>query len=214
MSAVVIFVSSWTFLASVQPFTGNFMSLITLDKKTTALILIDLQNGIVALPGLAPYAAAEVVQQCTRLADEFRQHAAAIVYVRVDLADFIQLTVDAPSRAPDAPPPPAVASELIAGSGFHSGDVLITKRHWSAFLGTALEQELRARGIQTIVLGGIATNFGVESTARDAAGLGFNVVFAEDAMTSLNADAHRFATTMVFPRIGRVRKVSDIQFAG
>ncbi len=92
-------------------------------------------------------------------------------------------------------------------------DVLITKRHWSAFTRTDLEQQLSERHIDTIVIGGVATNFGVESTARDAAGLGLNVVFAENAMTSLAPSLHQFAIEHVFPRIGRVRTTNQILLA-
>lgn len=88
---------------------------------------------------------------------------------------------------------------------------MITKRFWGAFGGTNLENELRQRGIETVVFGGIATNFGVESTARTAAELGFNVVFLEDAMSSMEAEMHRFAVEKIFPRLGRVRKAEQIQ---
>jgi nicotinamidase-related amidase len=97
-------------------------------------------------------------------------------------------------------------------AGRQASDLLVTKRHWSAFAGTALESELRSRGVRTMAIGGVATNFGVESTARDAAGLGFDVVFVEDAMTSVSARAHQFALELIFPRIGRVRQAGDVVF--
>jgi nicotinamidase-related amidase len=87
---------------------------------------------------------------------------------------------------------------------------VITKRQWGAFYGTELDLQLRRRGIRTIVIGGIATNFGVESTARDAFERGYEQVFAEDAMSSVSAEAHRFAVSVVFPRIGRVRSTDEI----
>ena len=77
-------------------------------------------------------------------------------------------------------------------------------------MGAGLDLQLRRRGIRTIVIGGIATNFGVESTARDAYERGYEQIFAEDAMTSVNAEAHRFAVSTIFPRIGRVRSTDDI----
>ena len=186
------------------------MNTIAIDATTAALVLIDLQQGIVARQ-TAPYTTQEVVEKCSQLAAGFREAGASVVYVRVDLADLVQLKVDTPSRDPNAAPPPAAASELLPEAGRKASDLLITKRHWSAFLGTELEKELNSRAVRTVVIGGIATNFGVESTARDAAGLGFDVVFVEDAMTTVSPEAHQFAISVIFPRIGRVRKASEVK---
>jgi nicotinamidase-related amidase len=181
-----------------------------LDPKKTALVLIDLQNGIVAR-ATAPYSSAEVVQRSRRLAQAFRTKGATVVYVRVDMGDFLTLPVDEPSRPPNAPPPPAAASDLVPEAGFEAGDVLITKRHWGAFAGTELEQALKQRGIDTVVLGGISTNMGVESTARQGTGLGFAFVIVEDACaTSIGEEAHRFAVEKIFPRLARVRKTDEV----
>ena len=87
----------------------------------------------------------------------------------------------------------------------------MTKRCWDAFVGTDLEQTLRDRGIRTIVLAGISTNIGVESTARTAAALGFDVVLVEDACSSMSEEAHRFAITNIFPRLGHVRTAKPVR---
>ena len=187
------------------------MEKIKVDPRTTALVLIDLQNAIVGRD-TAPYAAKAVVERCAELAERFRRQEALVIYVHVDLANFRVNTVDVPSGDPKASPPPPKASELVPEAGRLPGEILITKRHWSAFPGTVLEKELRSRGVKTIVIGGIATNFGVESTARDAAALGFDVVFPEDAMTSMSAELHRFAIENIFPRLGRVRTRDQIDF--
>jgi hypothetical protein len=105
------------------------MNSLHLDPKKTALILIDLQNGIVAMP-TAPHTAAEVIQKSHTLAKSFRAVGASVIYVRVDLTDFLTLAVDAPHAEPGAPPPPAFASKLAPEAGFEDGDLLITKRHW------------------------------------------------------------------------------------
>ena len=182
---------------------------VALDPQTTALVLIDLQRGIVGR-ALAPHAAADVLKQAAELAGAFRAKGATVVYVRVDMLDRLHLLEDAPPRDPKAPPPPESATEIVPESGYQTGDLLITKRQWGAFYDTGLDQQLRRRGIRTIVLGGVATNFGVESTARAAFDRGYGVVFAEDAMSSVSAEAHEFVVKNIFPRMGRVRVTGEI----
>ena len=101
-------------------------------------------------------------------------------------------------------------SELIPELNRQPNDLVILKRQWGAFYGTDLELQLRRRGLSTIILCGIATAFGVESTARDAYERGFEQVFAEDAMTSRTAESHTNAIANIFPRIGRVRSTAEI----
>jgi nicotinamidase-related amidase len=179
------------------------------DPHSTALVLIDLQNGIMGRT-LAPHSSTDVVAHGAQLAAALRAKGGTVVYVRVDMTDLLHLPVDAPTRDPNAPPPPAIASELVADSGYHAGDLVITKRHWGAFYGTELDQQLRRRRIQTIMLGGVATNFGVESTARSAHDRGYELIFVEDAMSSITAEAHNFAIQNIFPRMGRVRTVGQV----
>ena len=184
-----------------------------LKATTTALVLIDLEHGI-AGRDLAPYKGAEVVQRCAGLAEEFRRAGGTVVYVHVLLDEIPRLPADRPMMPPDAPRPPKQASELVPEAGYREGrDILITKRQWGAFHGTPLDQLLRRGGVRTIVLAGIATNFGVESTARGAIEHGYEVVFAEDAMTSMSADLHGFAVKNVFPVIGRVSSVKEVETA-
>ena len=120
-----------------------------LDPKKTALVLIDLQNAIVGMNPV-PHTAAQVVENSRKLAEAFRVHNAPVVYVRVDLNDFMALPVDQPFNLGDKPLP-AAASEIAPSAGFQSGDILVTKRHWGAFAGTDLEQQLKSRGIDTVV---------------------------------------------------------------
>ena len=180
-----------------------------LDPNTTALIVVDLQRGIVARPA-APHSSAEVVERCAKLADAFRQAKALVVLVHVAFADDRErLKPEADSPAPSGPLPPDW-SEIVPEIRPRPGDIVIIKRQWGAFYGTALDLQLRRRGIRTLVYGGIATNFGVESTARDAYERGFEQVFVEDAMSGLTAEAHQFAITTIFPRMGRVRSTDDV----
>ncbi len=182
------------------------MNPLTIEPRTTALVLVDLQQSVVALP-LAPRPAAEVIANAARLLERFRLLGSTVVLVRVaflDGRDRLDLPTDTPSSARLGP------SDLVPEVGPRPGDIVITKRQWGAFYGTELDLQLRRRGVRTIVIGGIATNMGVESTARDAYERGYAQVFAEDAMSSLNAEAHRFAVSVIFPRIGRVRSTDEI----
>jgi nicotinamidase-related amidase len=184
------------------------MTELRLDPKKTALVLIDLQNAIVGMD-TEPHTAGQVVEKSKRLAEAFRAHGAPVVYVRVDLNDFLKLPVDKPQKMGDTPPP-AVASEIAASAGFRPGDILLTKRHWGAFAGTDLEHQLKARGVDTVVLAGISTNAGVESTARQGTGLGFGFVLVEDACAGQEAEQHRFAFEKTFPRLARVRTTDEV----
>jgi nicotinamidase-related amidase len=179
-----------------------------LDPKKTALVLIDLQNAIVGVNPV-PHTAAQVVENSRKLAEAFREHGAPVVYARVDLNDFMKLPVDQSLNLGDKPLP-AAASEIAPSAGFQPGDILVTKRHWGAFAGTDLEQQLKSRGIDTVVLTGISTNAGVESTARQGTGLGFAFVLVEDACSSQNAEHHRFAFENIFPRLTRVRTTDEV----
>jgi nicotinamidase-related amidase len=185
------------------------MTALHLDPRKTALVLIDLQEGIVAAPTV-PNSTADVLQRCSRMANAFREKGATVIYVRVDMANPLKLPVDSPLRNPNAPPPPASASELVPESGFQPGDLIITKRHWGSFAGTDLEQELKRRGIDTVVLAGISTNIGVESTARQGTGLGFAFVIVEDACSGRDGSEHRWSFEKVFPRLGRVRTTDEV----
>jgi nicotinamidase-related amidase len=185
----------------------------TLDPRTTALVLIDLQKGILARE-LAPYSSQQVTQVGIDLAQNFRKAGAPVGLVNVAFSKDRKDVLSQPVDQPNVPPPggyPADFSELADGLA-QPGDLHITKRQWGAFYGTELDLQLRRRGILTIVIGGVATNMGVESTARNAYEHGYGVVFVEDAMSTFTADMHNFAVKTIFPRLGRVVKSADIAF--
>lgn len=178
----------------------------------TALVLIDLQHGILGMP-VAPHASAEVLQRAVVLVQAAREVGVMVVLVRVafaaDGADVLQQRRDNNYAAARTAGWDTLAAELEPAEA----DLIVTKHQWGAFYGTELELQLRRRGIDTLILGGISTNFGVESTARDAFERGFSLVFAEDVMASASADAHRFACETIFPRLGRVRTCDVIREA-
>ena len=188
----------------------HVMEPLKLDPRTTALVVIDLQRGIVGRE-TAPHSAPDVIARARRLAEHCRRVGATVVLVRVAFApdgrDRLAPQADAAGwGGPVAPD----FSQIVPELGPADGDLVVTKRQWGAFYGTELDLELRRRGIRTIVLGGISTNIGVESTARDAYERGYEQVFAEDAMASMAAEAHQFAITNIFPRIGRVRSTDEV----
>ena len=188
------------------------MTTLSVDPKKSALILIDLQQAIVNRP-CAPHSGPAVVQNGSRLANKFRELGATVVLVNVnfhpDSRDRLDVPVDSPQQFNPASLPPNWA-ELIPEIGPKAGDLLITKHQWGAFYGTELDLQLRRRKVQTIVLGGIATNFGVESTARDAYERGYHQIFVEDAMTSVTTEAHEFVVKNIFPRLGNVRSTNEV----
>lgn len=154
---------------------------------TSALVLIDLMPRILALP-VAPHSGLEVLERSRRLAEAFRSDGRPVVQVRVERPG-----VD------EQPPGSGFADALVA-----DGDIVVVKRTVGAFHNTELHERLAERGVDTVVLGGLVTTMGVESTARAASDHGYDVVFVADAMSGLAADEHEFAVTRVFPRFGKV----------
>jgi nicotinamidase-related amidase len=86
----------------------------------------------------------------------------------------------------------------------------VTKRAWGAFTGTGLDAHLKGLGVTEVVIVGIATSAGVESTARQAHELGYNVALAIDAMTDRSAEAHANSLTRIFPRLGETETTQEI----
>ena len=186
------------------------MNDLQLDPHTTALVVIDLQKGIVRRD-CAPHTAAQVVANTARLLAAARRAGAQPVLVHVggapDGADRLFPEADAPMARGTLPPD---WSELVPELDRQPGDLVILKRQWGAFYGTDLDLQLRRRGLTTIVLCGIATEYGVESTARDAYERGYRQVLVVDAMTGLHAASHAAALQHIFPRLGLVRSTDQV----
>ncbi|MFB8001388.1 hydrolase [Nocardia sp. NPDC056000] len=186
------------------------MSAPLLDPHT-ALVVIDLQRGVVGMPTL-PHTSEEVVRNSATLAAAFRAHNLPVVLVRVSFsADGVDA---APGRITDAMPKrlnfPEGWDEMVDELEVAPTDIPITKRQWGAFYGTELDLQLRRRGITEIVLTGISTSIGVESTARAAHEHGYNVVVVEDAVADRDLDSHTHSTTKIFPRIGLVASTEAV----
>src|SRR3954452_1130545 len=168
---------------------------LALDPARSALVLVDLMDRIVALP-LEPRKGTDVLAAAEKLAAAFRGAGAPVVLVRVE--------------RPGVPVQPP-GSGLMPGLARH-GDIEIVKRTIGAFQGTDLDARLRELGVTTLVFGGIATNLGVESTARAALDLGYDLVFVEDAMAAFTAAEHYASARLDFPRLGTVATVDQVRF--
>ena len=181
---------------------------ISIDREKTALVLIDLQKWIVERE-TKPYPSGTVVANAVKLVNKFRENKMPIFFVHVDFKNAVPLMVESDSAFSRGNPPEDWA-DFVPELGVTPSDLVVTKRQWGAFYGTDLEQQLRRRNIHTIVLGGISTIYGVESTARFAYEFGFSQIFAEDAMADMSEDAHRISVEHVFKRMGRVRTTEEI----
>jgi nicotinamidase-related amidase len=179
------------------------MSLTALDPNT-ALIVIDLQKGIVNGSFTDPIA--RVIDQARALIDVFRARNLPVVLVNV--------AGRAPGRTEQGPRSSLSFSEgwtdLLPQLDQQPGDIVVTKRSWGAFATTDLEHQLKARGVTQVVMTGVATSVGVEATARQAYEQGLNVTLAIDAMIDPRPEAHEYSIRNVFPRLGETGTAQEI----
>ncbi|HEY2483139.1 MAG TPA: isochorismatase family protein [Caulobacteraceae bacterium] len=178
------------------------MTVTTLDPKT-ALIVIDLQKGIVGFPTAHPMGG--VLASATILTAAFRRRGLPVVLVNV--------TGGASGRSEhsfDLAGLPADWAGLVPKLDAKPNDLLVTKKTWGAFTNTDLEARLKTLSVTQVVLAGVATSMGVESTARHAHELGFNVTLALDAMTDLSPEAHDNSVARIFPRLGETGSAQGI----
>jgi nicotinamidase-related amidase len=180
---------------------GNPMPVTTLDPMT-ALIVVDLQKG---LAGAMPALFDAVVERSHALAVAFRARGLPVVLVTVD--GGAPGRTEQPARPGELPPG---FTDIVAGLDQQPGDIVVTKRTWGAFASTDLEQRLRALAVTQVVIAGVSTGSGVESTARQAFEAGFNVSVAIDAVADPRADSHAHGVANVFPRLGETGSAADI----
>jgi nicotinamidase-related amidase len=169
----------------------------------TALVVIDLQKGIVGMPTAHPMA--EIIQRSAQLARAFRRRGLPVVLVNV--------SGRAPGRTDAGNPQyslPPDWTDLVPELDRHATDHLVTKQRWGAFLGTDLDDYLRQRGATQVVITGVATSAGVESTARSAYDLGYHVALVVDAMTDRDPDMHRHCVEKIFPRISETTTTEEV----
>ena len=184
-----------------------------LDLSKAALVVVDVQKGIFALGRkLEPNTLDQVVANVSKLVNKFRETGLPVFLVRVtsvDGKDMLHPLVDQQSQWRSGPRP-ADWADFVDEIKPTERDIVITKRQWGAFYGTELDLQLRRRKMETIVLCGVSTNIGVETTARDAYQRGYNQVFAVDAMAANSKDEHDATLKYIFPRIGLLRTTDDI----
>jgi nicotinamidase-related amidase len=183
---------------------------VTSIDSSSALVIIDLQNALVSAP-TAPYSGTEVVARAVELARAFHEHRAPVALVRVtaraDGLDAAPGRIEALTQRGSLPDGWDAIVDDLAG---HPDDITVTKRTWSAFHGTDLDLQLRRRGSTQIVLAGLTTSVGVESTARAAYEHGYHVTLATDAMADLDLEAHRNSVERIFPLLGQTGSTAAI----
>ncbi|MEC3997037.1 isochorismatase family protein [Actinacidiphila sp. DG2A-62] len=180
------------------------MPLSTIDP-TPALIVVDLQKGVTARPEMKP-----VLDNSVSLASAFRERGFPVVLVTVDGGAPGRTDAHQAADGRGSRQRPADYAELAPELGPQPGDLRITKQRWGAFTGTDLDRYLREHDVTQVVVTGVATSIGVESTARSAHELGYHVVLATDAMTDANPDAHANSISRIFPRMGETAATAEI----
>jgi nicotinamidase-related amidase len=178
------------------------MPLTTLDPRT-ALIVVDLQKGIINSPFIHPVVG--VIKRTCALLDAFRERDLPVVLVNV--AGGVPGRTEQPRRFSTLP---EGFSNLIPDLDRQASDIVVTKRTWGAFASTDLEAQLKASGVTQVVVTGVATGTGVEATSRQAYEQGFDVTLALDAMTDVRPKAHEYSLASVFPRLGETGATQDI----
>jgi len=175
----------------------------TLDP-TTALVVIDLQKGITGLPLAHP--TSDVIARSAALAAAFRKHGLPVVLVNV--AGSPPGRTDAGSGAPRTFSEDW--TELVPELDRKPEDHVVTKYARSAFAGTGLAELLLGLGVTQVVVTGISTSGGVESTARSAHEEGFHVSLPIDAMTDRTPESHEYSIRKIFPRIAETGTTEEL----
>ena len=177
---------------------------LTILDPNTALIVIDLQKGIVN--GNFIHHIGEIVDRTRALIDVF--HAKNLPVALVNVAGR------APGRTEQGPRSSQTFAggwtDLVPQLARQPSDIVVTKRSWGAFATTDIECQLKARGVTQVVVTGVVTSGGVEANARQAYEQGFNVTLALDAMTDIREEAHEYSIRNVFPRLGETGSTKEI----
>lgn len=180
------------------------------EPQSTALIVVDLQNFTIAM-NTVPTPTSEVLANTVRIAEACRDKGILVVLIRVG-HDQNKLPHPSPKidasfgsfqYGPDA-------KEIAPALGPKSGDVIVDKYNWGAFHGTNLDTHLRRRGIRTLIMTGLVTNVGVDTTMREAQAHGYDQVLVEDAVAAMSLEEHDYILKYIAPRLSRVRSTDEV----
>lgn len=176
-------------------------------EQTPALVVIDLQSGILGLPTAHPLD--RIIENSANLADAFRTKGLPVVLVNVAGRAPGRTERGKASGQSGAQSIPPAATILVPELGQQPSDITVTKRSLGAFLTTDLDARLKEAGVTQIVLTGVSTTSGVESTARSAYDLGYHVAFVTDAMTDAE-EAHNESIAHQFPKLGELGTTAEV----
>ena len=183
------------------------------DPSSTALLVVDVQPLFTDDPDPPTQQALRALQRFLGAARAANVLRVFIRFVRAEVpherwstlweeqcgADFIE------EASPDSP-----ATAFLPGFGPEEGDLSVTKDRYSAFSGSDLANQLRERGIETVVVAGFSTDVCVSSTARDAFQLDFSTVTLSDCCAARNSEAHDAALETLARRFGRVYTSDEV----
>jgi nicotinamidase-related amidase len=193
------------------------MADVTINPRTSALLLQDLQNDIIkSNRPVVPMGSAELIANCRKLLDKARQVGMLVIYVQVIRRRDMK---DAPRPPLGAPAAPAGGPALIEGTegakvvselAPRPGDVVIVKHTTSPFYTTDIGVYLRRFGVSTLVLTGYSTTGVVEGSLRDARDQDYDCVVVRDCCAAGTAQEHDICMDMVFPRMAWVAGVDEV----
>lgn len=183
---------------------------LTINAKTTALVLVDFQNFSVKLQ-TTPISAHQALANGVRLADACRERDVLVVLVRVghpsNHTPHPNLPIDQAFSGFDYSDNPM---EICSALGPNEGDVIVDKYNWGAFYQTNLDAQLRRRGIATLIVGGLVTHIGVDTTMRQAQERNYAQILASDAVAAFEISQHEHVLQHVAPRLSKVRTTDQI----
>jgi nicotinamidase-related amidase len=185
-----------------------------IDPRRTALLLMDYQSGILSRLGDA----ADLLERAAHAIAVVRGRGGQIGYVRVAFEDADYEAVPAHSHfapllatagpAMHADSPATAVHERIAPE---PGDIVVRKTRVGAFSTTDLDDQLRSRGITTLILAGLSTSGVLLSTVRDASDRDYRVLVLADASADPQPGVHEFLTERIFPRQAQVITTGDLE---
>ena len=185
---------------------------LTIDPKTSALLVMDYQTMIVGNYAGDPNT---LLDRMAGVIAAARKAKMMVLYVVVGFRKghpevSPRNAIFAPLKQAGVFGPGAPGSEIHAAVAPQEGDVVVTKHRVGAFLGTDLDMTLRANGIETMILAGIATSGVVLSTLRHAADADYRIVVVSDCCGDRDEEVHRVLMEKVFPRQATVATAEQV----